>query len=164
MNWNNDFFSKMKNDTMLTGIFCPCVLYGHNSAKFDTLQGSVYSSLWIPTTGYVAAAFVGMLSFGVYGAIAHNLGLKLSVDTLHCISSLGGNALIGCHAGNRRSEIRQKYGIDGTRCGDCLIHAVASPCALCQEYNELERQENLHHNVNAMFDVTQVPYQQVMTK
>ncbi|KXZ43758.1 hypothetical protein GPECTOR_81g208 [Gonium pectorale] len=40
------------------------------------------------------------------------------------------------HTGSR-GWIRQKYGIPGTCCGDCLITTFCIPCALCQEHREL---------------------------
>lgn len=32
----------------------------------------------------------------------------------------------------------RKYNIDGSSTYDCLIHTFASPCALCQEANEIK--------------------------
>ncbi|KAG2411075.1 hypothetical protein LR48_Vigan325s000700 [Vigna angularis] len=37
-----------------------------------------------------------------------------------------------------RSKMRRQHGLKGNGCTDCLIHCCCEPCALCQEYRELE--------------------------
>ncbi|XP_048441016.1 protein PLANT CADMIUM RESISTANCE 2-like isoform X1 [Pyrus x bretschneideri] len=37
-----------------------------------------------------------------------------------------------------RSKMRQQYTLDGSPCGDCLVHCFCEGCALCQEYRELK--------------------------
>ncbi|KAG5030222.1 hypothetical protein JHK87_013736 [Glycine soja] len=37
-----------------------------------------------------------------------------------------------------RSYMRQQYDLRGNACTDCLIHFFCEPCALCQEYRELQ--------------------------
>ncbi|XP_011084083.1 protein PLANT CADMIUM RESISTANCE 7 [Sesamum indicum] len=37
-----------------------------------------------------------------------------------------------------RTIIRTKFNIRGSPCNDCLTHACCLPCALCQEYRELD--------------------------
>ncbi|KAL6192566.1 hypothetical protein ACLB2K_033652 [Fragaria x ananassa] len=37
-----------------------------------------------------------------------------------------------------RSKLRQQYSLNGSRCGDFLVHCFCEPCALCQEYRELQ--------------------------
>ncbi|KAL3501924.1 hypothetical protein ACH5RR_036373 [Cinchona calisaya] len=39
-----------------------------------------------------------------------------------------------------RTKIRRQYGISGDGCADCLTHFCCQPCALCQEYRELQFQ------------------------
>ncbi|XP_027155758.1 cell number regulator 10-like, partial [Coffea eugenioides] len=38
------------------------------------------------------------------------------------------------------TKLRQHYGIKNGACPDCLIHCFCQPCALCQEYHELQFQ------------------------
>ncbi|KAM3705434.1 hypothetical protein ACJW31_03G080300 [Castanea mollissima] len=49
--------------------------------------------------------------------------------------------LIGCgclYSYPYRTKIRQQYMLEEKPCGDCLVHFCCEPCALCQEYRELE--------------------------
>ncbi|KAK8987794.1 hypothetical protein V6N11_027533 [Hibiscus sabdariffa] len=36
-----------------------------------------------------------------------------------------------------RSKLRKQYNLEGNRCGNCLLHFLCEPCALTQEYCEL---------------------------
>ncbi|XP_044983863.1 protein PLANT CADMIUM RESISTANCE 11-like [Hordeum vulgare subsp. vulgare] len=62
-----------------------------------------------------------------------------------------------------RSRLREQYGLEEKPCGDCWVHWFCEPCALCQEYRELQNRgfdmalgiytcsvrENLDHGVRA---------------
>ncbi|XP_050231365.1 protein PLANT CADMIUM RESISTANCE 3-like [Mercurialis annua] len=37
-----------------------------------------------------------------------------------------------------RSKLRRQYNIEGSRPRDCLVHCFCDPCALAQEYRELQ--------------------------
>ncbi|KAI6675740.1 hypothetical protein NL676_003646 [Syzygium grande] len=37
-----------------------------------------------------------------------------------------------------RTKLRGLYSIPGDQCGDCFVHLLCVPCALCQEYRELK--------------------------
>ena len=38
-------------------------------------------------------------------------------------------------------EVRERYGIRGNKCGDCLTVACCCPCAHVQERREIELEE-----------------------
>eukprot|EP01064_Diplonema_japonicum_P007636 TRINITY_DN1527_c0_g1_i1.p1 TRINITY_DN1527_c0_g1~~TRINITY_DN1527_c0_g1_i1.p1 ORF type:complete len:245 (+),score=40.29 TRINITY_DN1527_c0_g1_i1:75-737(+) len=40
----------------------------------------------------------------------------------------------------QRQTIREKFGIHGDRCGDCLVSCFCVGCALCQHHTELSQQ------------------------
>ena len=40
----------------------------------------------------------------------------------------------------RRREIRQKYNLEESPCGDFLVHFFCHECAQCQENRELRRE------------------------
>ncbi|KAJ4961011.1 hypothetical protein NE237_020921 [Protea cynaroides] len=42
------------------------------------------------------------------------------------------------YACSYRSKIRQQYNLAGSSCGDCCVHCCCAPCALRQEYRELQ--------------------------
>ncbi|MED6180504.1 Protein CADMIUM RESISTANCE 2, variant 2 [Stylosanthes scabra] len=49
--------------------------------------------------------------------------------------------LIGCgclYSCFYRSKMRRQFNLKGSDCTDCLTHCFCEPCALCQEYRELE--------------------------
>ncbi|KAL1365851.1 hypothetical protein HN51_013809 [Arachis hypogaea] len=51
--------------------------------------------------------------------------------------------LIGCgclYSCFYRSKMRRQLNLKGSDCGDCMVHCCCEPCALCQEYRELEMQ------------------------
>ncbi|TKY60957.1 PLANT CADMIUM RESISTANCE 2 [Spatholobus suberectus] len=48
------------------------------------------------------------------------------------------NCAPGPYSGYYRSRMRKQYGLRGDDCTDCLVHCFCEPCALCQEYRELE--------------------------
>ncbi|CAK9146599.1 unnamed protein product [Ilex paraguariensis] len=37
-----------------------------------------------------------------------------------------------------RSKMRKQYMLPKSPCGDCLVHCCCEPCAMCQEYRELQ--------------------------
>ncbi|KAM0949132.1 putative PLAC8 motif-containing protein [Dioscorea sansibarensis] len=37
-----------------------------------------------------------------------------------------------------RSKLRAEYSLEESPCNDCLVHCCCEPCALCQEYRELQ--------------------------
>mmetsp|Transcript_29634 Transcript_29634/g.52895 ORF Transcript_29634/g.52895 Transcript_29634/m.52895 type:complete len:106 (-) Transcript_29634:695-1012(-) len=54
-----------------------------------------------------------------------------------CIMCLG---CIG--AAINRSSIRNHYIMEGSIIGDCLVHCLCGPCAICQEVREVRTREN----------------------
>ncbi|TKY60960.1 PLANT CADMIUM RESISTANCE 2 [Spatholobus suberectus] len=49
--------------------------------------------------------------------------------------------LVGCgwlHSCFYRTKMRRQYMLKESPCWDCLVHFCCEPCALCQEYRELE--------------------------
>uniref|UniRef100_A0A7N0VEK9 Uncharacterized protein n=1 Tax=Kalanchoe fedtschenkoi TaxID=63787 RepID=A0A7N0VEK9_KALFE len=49
-------------------------------------------------------------------------------------------AEVGCaclYSCSYRSKLRQQYSLPDQPCGDCCVHFLCGPCALCQEHREL---------------------------
>jgi Cys-rich protein (TIGR01571 family) len=74
---------------------------------------------------------------GFIGNLIHTVP---SPEVVQGVSSLCGSIGTGIYAGKLRSKIRSKYNIEGTPFMDCMMHSFASPCALCQEANEIKFQ------------------------
>ncbi|XP_074287362.1 cell number regulator 9-like [Silene latifolia] len=50
-------------------------------------------------------------------------------------------AFTGCqwvYSCTYRSKLKAQYGMEDNTCGDCCTHFWCEPCALCQEYRELQ--------------------------
>ncbi|TXG49795.1 hypothetical protein EZV62_025670 [Acer yangbiense] len=52
------------------------------------------------------------------------------------IQSLTGYACF--YSSSYRTKMRGQFNLEGSRCGDCLVHCFCEGCALCQEYRELK--------------------------
>ena len=50
----------------------------------------------------------------------------------------------------QRDEIRYRYRLTGSCCGDCFRHSCCGPCTLCQEEKEVKyREEELENLIKA---------------
>lgn len=63
-------------------------------------------------------------------------GASGALYTLICCV-IGCGCLYSCFY---RSKMRQQQNLKGNNCLDCLIHCCCEPCALSQEYRQLENQ------------------------
>ncbi|XP_057845075.1 cell number regulator 1-like [Cryptomeria japonica] len=114
--WASDIFACTEDPSncCLT-LWCPCVTFGQIAEIVDegstscVVSGGIHGVLCL--TGYALA--------GVYGPI--------------CLTGLG-----WCYSCMYRTKMRAKYNLAETPCGDCLLHCLCEPCALCQEYKELK--------------------------
>ena len=134
-------------ETSCMSIFFPMIQYGHNVAKLDSVENKPYNS-WIPyCCGYMGSYFIGGMSFIFYGSIIASLGgYTMTPHLASSLANVGAPLCLGCYAGKFRTRIRNKYNIQGTYMNDCIIHSVVSPCALCQEAEELRLQEDNPQN------------------
>ncbi|RDX99604.1 Protein PLANT CADMIUM RESISTANCE 2, partial [Mucuna pruriens] len=62
-------------------------------------------------------------------------GASGALYTLICCV-LGSGCLYSCFY---RTKMRRQYMLKERPCWDCLVHCFCEPCALCQEYRELEK-------------------------
>ena len=127
---------------------CPMVLFGHTHAKVRASEGDPYPS-WIPyACGYMGSYALGLACFMTYGvSILNAIGANLAPNVAEPIATSCGSLCLGIYAGHHRSAIRNKYNISGSRCGDMMVHALVSPCALCQEAEEINAQSMLTSGV-----------------
>ncbi|XP_061344939.1 protein PLANT CADMIUM RESISTANCE 11-like [Gastrolobium bilobum] len=52
-----------------------------------------------------------------------------------CVTGGSAGCLYSCFY---RSKMRAQYKLKKRPCGDCLVHCCCEPCALCQDYRELQ--------------------------
>lgn len=150
-------------ETSCMSLFFPMVQYGHNVAHTNALEGKSYNS-WIPyCCGYMGSYIIGGFSFILYGsAIAGLGGYTLTPQLASTLANVGAPLCLGCYAGKFRTRVREKYNIQGSYMNDCLIHSVVSPCAVCQEAEELRIREEQSQS-SATEVIFTAPYAPLMT-
>ncbi|EEB87457.1 hypothetical protein MPER_15185, partial [Moniliophthora perniciosa FA553] len=86
---------------------CPCIVHGKNKQRFDHLQRNNSPD---PEGGSTCSGETGPSN--VEG---------VATDAFQMIN---------------RTNVRERYGIDGGFCGDCCTALCCTPCELAQERNE----------------------------
>ncbi|RDB17453.1 Protein PLANT CADMIUM RESISTANCE 3 [Hypsizygus marmoreus] len=102
--------------TCILALCCPCVIFAQNKKRSDHLT---HKGVPDPESG---GGFFSQDCF-VHG----------------CLTALTGMGWV-LQLGTR-SNARLHYAIKGGACGDCLVHACCTPCALTQESREIELEE-----------------------
>lgn len=150
-------------ETSCMSLSFPMIQYGHNVGKLDAFEKKLYNS-WIPyCCGYMGSYIIGGLSFIFYGTVLTSLGgHTLTPQLATTLGNVGASLCLGCYAGKFRTRIRNKYNIQGSYMNDCIIHSIISPCALCQEAEELRLQEEISQN-NIGEVIFTAPYAPLMT-
>ncbi|KAJ7133818.1 PLAC8-domain-containing protein [Mycena filopes] len=114
--WSHDTFDCCADPlTFLASWFLPCIVYGRNRARFQSLE----------TYGTVSTETVD----GLIG------GDSLMYCAAQCFGCGGLVGMMG------RGQTRARYGIAGSGGGDCLLSCCCAPCALTQESREIEQEE-----------------------
>ena len=159
MNWHqslccgpNDF------ETTCLALWLPCVAFGFNKQKLDTIENKISPQWCGPAFAYCGSNVLGSILCFSYGTcMLSSTHIALTPDIINLLSSTG--ALIGtsCYAGHFRKQLRDKYNIEGSLTNDICTHMFCSPCALCQETAEIQKQHEIEQ------DFTKTPYVQVMT-
>ena len=118
---------------MMMSIFCTPCMFGMNQSKLNTLDGEINSSM-IPgcvayTTIGIGWQLIGLLYGDACGA---------SAQIAQAGSSFCGTLGTGLYAASTRRRLRGKYNLEGSMMGDVCLHMWLSPCAVCQEANEIK--------------------------
>ena len=139
--WKHSICHNGTLETACTGMACPMVLFGLTNAKIRAYEGDLYPS-WIPfACGYIGSYTLGVFGFFAYGVpLMSGIGVPVAHNALEPAATACGSICLGLYAGKHRSAIRTKYNIHGSQLGDCIIHSLISPCAICQEAYEVETQ------------------------
>lgn len=131
MDWSASICSDFTFEHICTGFFCPMILFGSTNARLAALSGDPY-----PECASFACAYTGAFALGAI--IPYFIPLAADIYTLNALSNICGAVGVGAYAGSRRSLLRNKYGIEGSKCTDFLLHCMISPCALCQEARQIQ--------------------------
>ena len=113
--------------------WCPCITFGRIADIVDKGSKSKYT---VNIYQLDSDGFWWCLIFKMCGMVICVAATGFSEVVYALIANLIG---CGClYSYPYRTKIRQQYMLEETPCGDCLVHFCCEPCALCQEYRELE--------------------------
>lgn len=132
-------------DIITYGLFCTPCLFGENAFSITKHPSCV---------SYALSYNILILSSQMSGAIIGSLTMPHNIYIGTVIGALLSSAFIGHHAGNIRTKLREKYGIDGSFNEDFWAHFFCSPCAVCQEAHEIRCQ----NNANILDDIDDCQY------
>ncbi|XP_024016948.1 cell number regulator 6 [Morus notabilis] len=151
--WTTGIFGCAEDkDSCLTGLFCPCVLFGRNveSLRDDTP--------WTTPCVCHAVCVEGGMALAAATAIFH--GANPSTAFLICEGLLFGWWMCGIYTGLARQTLQKKYHLKNSPCDPCMVHCCLHWCALCQEHREMKNR--LSENVVMPMTVVHPPPVQEM--
>ncbi|XP_073157810.1 cell number regulator 6-like [Henckelia pumila] len=128
--WTTGIFGCAEdNDSCMTGMFCPCVLFGRNVASMndDFSQQSACVGHVICVEGGITLAAITAACSGI------------DPDTV-CLLTEGllfAWWVCGIYTGMGRQLLQRKYHLKDSPCDPCLVHCCLHWCAICQEYREM---------------------------
>ena len=163
MDWSRHLIHPYDFENTCISLWTPCLAFGFNKQKLDTLNGQVSAHWCGPAFAYCGSNILGgFLLLSYSSCILNVLHFTPGPNVIQMIVSFGGSLATACYAGNFRSRLREKYNINGSLREDICIHMWCSPCALCQETSELKYQNDLLNDFTKG-SYTQGPYTQVMS-
>ncbi|TFL02845.1 PLAC8 family-domain-containing protein [Pterulicium gracile] len=114
--WSSGICSCADGGACCVSFFCPCITYGKVKHRYEHLHEKGYPD---PEHGG------GCCSGACWG---------------HCLltSCFGMGWVLQIF---NRTDIRKRYNIKGSGCGDCCMSFWCNPCALSQQSHELELEE-----------------------
>jgi Cys-rich protein (TIGR01571 family) len=132
--WNIGTFSCLKTplETLIMSFVCSPCQFGITHAKAHDPEQAAYSYC-------VAYGFHSYMYYLV--ALTLTPVPPLTPASAALVASLVSSSAVGAYAGYARTRLRQKYGIEGSSCDDCLLHTFFPQCALAQEAHEVLKRE-----------------------
>ncbi|KAJ8447300.1 hypothetical protein Cgig2_013077 [Carnegiea gigantea] len=136
----------------MTGMLCPCVLFGRNVEKFKE------EIPWTNACICHAICIEGGLTLAALMAIFNGY---FEPNTLHLCGEglLFGWWICAIYNGLFREELQKKYHLQDAPCDPCVVHCCLHWCALCQEHREMKGRLS----DNAATTMTNPPPMQAMT-
>ena len=132
MSWSTDS-NPIDYDILAYGFFCTSCLFGENAFSIKKHPSCI---------SYTLSYNIIILSAQMLGALLGFLIMPHNIYVSTILGTLLSSAFIGYYAGNIRTQIRNKYGINGHVNEDFYIHICCSSCAVCQEAYEIRCQNN----------------------
>ncbi|CAI8615933.1 unnamed protein product [Vicia faba] len=134
--WMTGIFGCVEDrQSCLTGLFCPCVLFGRN---VESLRDD--NTSWTRPCICHAIFVEGGISLALGTVIATSFisGIDPGTTCLICEGLFFTWWMCGIHTGQVRQTLQKKYHLKNSPCNACCVHCCLHWCALCQEHREME--------------------------
>ncbi|KAJ8511661.1 hypothetical protein OPV22_002095 [Ensete ventricosum] len=112
-----------------TGLFCPCVLFGHN---VERLKDDIP---WMTPCACHAIFVEGGIALAVATAAFHGVDPRTSFLIGECL--MFSWWMCGIYTGIFRQSLQKKYHLKNSPCDPCMVHCCMHWCAICQEHREM---------------------------
>ncbi|KAL5744296.1 hypothetical protein ACOSP7_027156 [Xanthoceras sorbifolium] len=130
--WTTGIFGCAEDtDSCWTGLFCPCVLFGHN---VENLRDD--DTPWNRPCICHAICIEGGIALAAATAVFHGIDPRTSF--LICEGLFFAWWMCGIYTGLVRQSLQKKYHLKNSPCDPCLVHCCLHWCALCQEHREMK--------------------------
>ncbi|KAL3649424.1 Cell number regulator 6 [Castilleja foliolosa] len=119
------------HESCLTGLFCPCVLFGRNVATFNediTEQSACVGHAVCVEGGIALAVFTAAFN-----------GIDPDTVCLLTEGLLFAWWVCGIYTGLGRQLLQRKYHLKNSPCDPCMVHCCFHWCAICQEHREMTK-------------------------
>ena len=117
---------KVECDLCCAAIFCPCAVLNSNVKMMQTRTYHPPCEFECTKPCSIMACLT--VASAVIRVVGQSTGIFLDLLNLGPLYSF-----------QWRSALREKYGINGDPCSDCICHWCCNPCVLCQEHIELRK-------------------------
>ncbi|KAG1360759.1 cell number regulator 6 [Cocos nucifera] len=127
--WTTGIFGCFEDmESCWTGLFCPCVLFGHNVEK---IQEEIP---WKNACICHAICVEGGIALAAATAVFH--GIDPETSFLIGEGLLFAWWMCGIYTGLFRQSLQKKYHLKNSPCDPCMVHCCMHWCANCQEHRE----------------------------
>ncbi|KAM1126544.1 hypothetical protein ACFX2B_041214 [Malus domestica] len=133
--WTTGIFGCAEDrESCLTGLFCPCVLFGRNVMSQSVSDETPWHR---PCICHAACVCIeGGMALAALTAIFHGIDPWISLTI--CEGLLCSWWMRVVFAGLVRQALQKKYHLQNSPCDPCLTHCCLHWCALCQEHREMK--------------------------
>ncbi|KAL1338666.1 hypothetical protein HN51_033270 [Arachis hypogaea] len=147
--WTTGIFGCAEdNENCMTGLFCPCVLFGRNVERLNEET---------PWTGPCICHAIFIEGGAALAAITTIFNGYIDPGTAFLIYEglLFSWWMCGIYTGQVRQTLQKKYHLKNSPCDPCCVHCWLHWCALCQEHREMKGR--LSDNIGSEITIVNPP-------
>ncbi|CAL0329402.1 unnamed protein product [Lupinus luteus] len=133
--WTTGIFGCAEDrESCLTGLFCPCVLFGRNveSLSEDTPWNKPCICHAICVEGGISLAIATVAANFIFPGIDPGTSFLITEGLFFTWW------MCGIYTGQVRQKLQKKYHLKNSPCNACCVHCCLHWCALCQEHREMK--------------------------